>query len=72
MSGAHEGVDKSNARSGLAGARRHDEKKQAAVLFDALHDRPDGLELEITPSDSRVDQFIGERFLVLPNVQYAF
>jgi hypothetical protein len=39
---------------------------------DTFHNRPDGLNLEIAASDSRIDQLIRERFFVLPNVEQAF
>jgi hypothetical protein len=72
MSGAHKGVDKSDACASFASTSRHDKKKTAAAPFDAFHYRPNGLNLVITASDSCVNQLICERFLVLPNIEQAF
>lgn len=58
--------------AGLSGAGRHAEKEPTTILLNALHDRPDGLELEIAPGDSCVDQFFSKGFLVLPNEEEAF
>jgi hypothetical protein len=72
VSGTHEGIDQGDARAGLAGAGRHNQQEETAVFFNAFHDGPNGLKLEIPASDLGVDQFINEGALVLPNVEQPF
>ena len=72
MSGSRKGVYQGDTSPGLAGPGGHDKEEPAAVLFNAVHNRPDGLELKIAACDSGVNQLIGERLLVLPEERQTF
>ena len=72
MTGAHKGVHQCDAGSRFSSAGGHDEQEQAAIPLNTLHHGSDGLELIVTAGNGRVNQLVGERDFMLPNVEQPF